>query len=1178
MAVTVAMALGAAVPGSPVSAAPAVPSVEATADAAMAAALRSGKRVEALAERTEFSQTFAEPTGRLTYEASAVPQWVRRSGKWVDIDPTLARKDGVLRPAATLADVRFSAGGDGPLMTLVRAGRKLTMSWPLGRLPKPKVSGDSATYAGVLPDVDLVMRATRTGFTHVLVVKTAEAAANPAIREIRFDLGGDAVTQRLPDGSLQAVAGGRLLATASVPQMWDSSVPAGETASEVRSSHRLPGDAAKIAKLGTEVTAGGDLRLRPDPSLLGPKAKFPVYIDPDWSTGKSRWAYATDNNSNNTDTSVARVGSDPNSGKVYRSFIEFPTTAIRYKHVADARVRMELTHSASCDGTPTSMFVGGSITTPRTAWGTSVGKHLTTVSSHANEGDGCDDSPQPDATVNFIGGVTALIGQRAEKGMASVTFAFRAGAADGAGEGDWKRWKKFLPNEAKLIADVDFKPTKPERLQVNGVACTAAGISIGVTNPYFSADVRDQDGNTQNLRATWSLYRVATNGALTQITGPAATSATANTRSQTARVTGLVTNTRYAFRVFATDPYDIDSPLSDYCYFTVDTTKPDVVVTPVALPVGPGKPGTFTFSSTYSDVTKFQYGWTEGYTSTVTAATVSGKTGKHATVTLTAPKFGITVLYVKAVDATANAGYGSLQFEVARPSPPLARWLLETTPVEDEAGALMDRQAALAGDNALTVSGAAWADKGRVIDAKNLTFTGANNVTTPAFLDTTKSYSVAAWVRLDSLTGAQTFVSQDGANVANFQLQYRADDVTGDGVAEKSWCFGLRNTDTAATGAYTYACAAGLAVAGRWTHLAGVYDETTKRISLWVDAGLKAEVTAPTAWKANGPFRIGSRKYTGSQWLDYVVGSVTDVQAFDRVLVLNDFSGKMASEPDSGGVDEPGIVAPVQVGGWDFETILPCPQAGDAERCQALDLGTGWNRRFALTEGTTSGPGNRSQGLAVDTTHFTEDPADPNYGKTTIEYGTSERNVALAGEPQQWVSGPLLRTEQSFAVSVWVQPRQLAGTMTALAQRGTFVSPFYVGIRQSTVNGVTGPRFQVMTVNADRTENEVYSHLIAPALLTADDLDEWYHLVFVYVAHSTVQMRLYVNGAVAATGPGVLWSAPGSLSVGRGWWSADAGNGAYYDQWVGGIDDVAVYQGHLTSGQVNEITSEQSPL
>jgi hypothetical protein len=42
-------------------------------------------------------------------------------------------------------------------------------------------------------------------------------------------------------------------------------------------------------------------------------------------------------------------------------------------------------------------------------------------------------------------------------------------------------------------------------------------------------------------------------------------------------------------------------------------------------------------------------------------------------------------------------------------------------------------------------------------------------------LDTTKSYTVAAWVKLNNVNGYQTFVSEDGAFLSAFFLQLRDD-------------------------------------------------------------------------------------------------------------------------------------------------------------------------------------------------------------------------------------------------------------------------------------------------------------------------------------------------------------------------------------------------------------------
>ncbi|MET8148291.1 LamG domain-containing protein [Actinoplanes sp. NPDC049668] len=1188
-------ALALAVPSSGATAAPAAgpaPSVAPDEGAAAKAAKKHGKRVEALSERTEFSQTFAEPSGRLTYEAAAVPQRVHRpDGSWADIDVNLAKGEGgLLRPAATLADVRFSAGGSGPLVTMVRDGKKLTMSWPHGSLPAPSVSGDSATYPGVLPDVDLVVRATRTGFTHVLVVKTPKAAANPAVREVKFDLGGDAQTRRLPDGSLQAVAGGTLLALAQAPQMWDSAVPAATSAKErsapagqadtrsnaVKSTHAAPGDAARVAKLGTEIDRTGDLVLRPDPRLLGSAAKFPVFIDPEWSTAKSRWAYATNNNTNNTDTSVARVGEDPDSGKVYRSFFEFPTTKIKGKHIESAYVQMKVDHTWSCTKTPTSMYRSGVISTPRTAWSTSLGTYLTSASSNANEGSGCDDSPQPNMTVNFTGGVAGVLAGVAQKGSTTVTFGFSARDSDGTSEGDETRWKKFFPNDAKLIADVDAKPTVPTQLQVNGVACTTAGISVGVTNPYFSAMGWDGDAS-QALKATWQLYQVAASGALTAISAPAVTSAPANKRNTSARRTGLVTNTRYAFRLFTTDPspYNIASPTTGYCYFTIDTTVPPVTITPLSLPEGPGELGRFKISSTATDVSKFKYGWTEAVTSEAPAVTVTGVTGKEAEVVVTAPKYGITVLYAQAIDATNNKGYGSHEFTVGRPSPAVAGWGLETYPVNSGSGPLDDRQPVLNGNTPLTESNVAWTSESRAIGGQAATFGGNSQATTTdSVLDTTESFSVAAWVRLSAMPGDLGVVTQDGTQTVGFGLGTRQ---VGSPLTPR-WSFAMKDTDaqSALTQAAYSATAITSADIGRWTHIAGVYDKEAKQVRLYVNGVLSAEAARTATPWASGKLGVG-RYLTGGLLGNWFKGQIVDVQAFDRVLVPHDFSGQMATDVGSGGVDEPGIVAPIQVGKWDFESAVPCYQAGEANMCEAPDAGTGWKRRLELTQGAFTGGGYGSaQGLTLDDAHFADDPTDPHYGEVTTEYGIVQRNIAPADSAPQWQAGPVLRTDQPFTVSAWVQPAKLTSTMTAVSQRGNYQSPFYLQTRQSTVDGITGMRFEVMTVSADATDTETYAHLIAPTLLTAEDTDEWFQLTFVYIPWSPTQLRLYVNGELAKTGSGTLWQTAGPMAVGRAFWSADPGTGRYTDQWFGTIDNVQIYQGYMTSGQVAQQFEEQA--
>ena len=503
-----------------------------------------------------------------------------------------------------------------------------------------------------------------------------------------------------------------------------------------------------------------------------------------------------------------------------------------------------------------------------------------------------------------------------------------------------------------------------------------------------------------------------------------------------------------------------------------------------------------------------------------------------------------------------------------RPAPAIARWGLETYPGVDADAALSDTQP-VSGNTGLTATGTTWTDKARLVGAGNATFSGSGVLTTSGpVVDTTKNYAVAAWVKLDQLTSIQNIVSQDGAHTANFQLQYRNDDRNGDGTADKSWCFFIRSSDTDAITTGGITCGVNTATAGRWTHVAGGYDAAEQKMRIWVDGVLVGEATAPTAWSGTGPLRIGNRKYTSTSYLDNLYGSVADVQVYDRILVQNDFTGQLASDPQSGGVDEPGMLEPIMVDRWDFEAAAPCYDPAVPDTCEAPDLSTPWGRRLALTQGTDIGSGALGLGASFDNTALVADPADPNPPASTREYGTSQRNTAAAGETPQWQDSPALRTDQSFTVSVWVHPDDVSGTMTAVAPKGSKQSAFYLGIRNSTVNGVAGRRFEAMTVSADQDLGETYTHLIAPQALEIDETGAWTQLTLVYDT-SARQLGLYVNGDLAATTTqNSMWNAAGPLIVGSSWWSADNTTGGWYDPWFGGIDELTVYQGAMTSAQV----------
>ncbi|WP_203717292.1 LamG domain-containing protein [Asanoa siamensis] len=1160
----------------PAAAAPACVASTPSEKDALAVAAACGQQVVVGTSQSEYTQVVAQPDGRLTFESAVVPQRARRAdGSWAALDLSLrAGTDRLLRPAASVADVAFSAGGDSPLVSLTRAGRKLRFSWP-DRLPAPTVSGDSATYAGVLPDVDLVVRATETGFTHVLVVKNATAAANPRVRTLSLGVSGDARVERTSDGALRAVAGSTVLAAAEPAVMWDSSQPATIDAHDgsVRSSAAAAGDGARTAPVDARIATGGGLELVPDVRLLqGPDVTYPVFVDPAWSVTRSKWAYATSNGCTNTDYSVARVGLSPDgpcAGVRFRSFFEFPTTngsvSLKGKHIESAYVQMKLDHSWSCGSTWAHMYLVPAInTTMKASWSSMRLKSwLDSAEGHANEGSGCSDSPQPDMYMNFTGSrVTSQVQTAATGNWPTVTVGFCACNENGEWESAQDRWKKFFPASAKLVVDYDSRPGRPTSLRVAGVDCPTSGVlTTGTLTPTLSAVYPDGDTG-QTLTGTYEWVEVPAGGigAVTdtsppRLPAPPRAPATANGRATTAPVSA-VKNKTYAFRVTAVDPapYSQWSGWSAWCQFAVDTSVPPApVITPGAIP-GPGKPITFTFSSTTPDVVKFAYDWSS---SPVIEVPASGTTTKTATVTLTVPRYGENILWVRAIDAVGNLGnVGSRAITVARASPPVTRWGLETYPGETQAQALQDKQPSLSFDTPLSARNVTWLDGIRLVGGQSATFNGTSSqaVTSGPAVDTSASFSVAAWVRVDSFAGCVNLsaVSADSGPSSAFRLEY-------DCWAGK---FRMRVADKEG-GVLAEAASPAAAPVRRWVHVAGVWDETDRKIKLYVDGKRVASVMPSATWLAvrgagfiaTGAVAVGRSRDLGVDG-DWFRGQIADVQLFDRALVDQDLTGQLAA-PENGNVDEPGILTPIEVGRWEFELARDCHVQDRADTCDAGD-GTPFARWLATTRGAAIQAGRVDNGLHLDGYYFPDENPEP-WGATQ-EWARSAAKAGLTppdGDGYQktvWQDRAVLRTDESYTVSAWVAPDRLAGEQTVLAQRGSHESGVWL---KATASG---------TWTCAITDEDVSGSVTANVTSTsAVQLDVWTHLACVYDAGRN-QLRLYVDGAPdgSITPSFAPMASSGPLLVGRTFWRDQL-----RDPWTGTLDDIAVFQGAMTDAQVS---------
>lgn len=316
---------------------------------AMMAARSQQHRVEVLSERTDRSETFANPDGSWTTTEYTGPVRVKDGrGAWHGIDTTLVQdpKSGSWHPRWASADLSFSnggteQGGTEQFASLVQGTRSYAVSWP-GRLPKPKVSGDTATYTDVQPGVDLVLKALPTGFSHVLVVRKRP------VKPLKFALPtrtSGLNLSRDKAGHLRlATRTGKLVASAPAPQMWDA-------ATDPRS-----GEPAHVAVIPTQVSTGtnggqGSLELSPGQAFFDDsKVVYPVTVDPAATLAATTdtWVQNPDYPDSQVSSAELKAGTYDTGADVARSYLKFDVSPYMGKHITDTDLQLYSFYSSTC--------------------------------------------------------------------------------------------------------------------------------------------------------------------------------------------------------------------------------------------------------------------------------------------------------------------------------------------------------------------------------------------------------------------------------------------------------------------------------------------------------------------------------------------------------------------------------------------------------------------------------------------------------------------------------------------------------------------------------------------------------------------------------------------------------------------------------------------------------------
>ncbi|MEU4784415.1 LamG-like jellyroll fold domain-containing protein [Nocardiopsis alba] len=1109
---------------------------------ALALAEQSGEPVEIPGLTDEKTRHLANPDGSLTAEISALPVRTRSTDGWVDIDTTLVKaEDGTVRPRAAGMEISFSGGGDADMARLGLGSNNVSLGW-IEDLPEPTLEGDRATYADVLPDVDLVLTAGAEGFNQVLVVHTPEAARLPELAELELPLSTTGVTMTADEhGNLDAVGdnGGQSVFSAEAPAMWDSTGESAESEDPVIA----PATGARIELVETSVEVDR-IRLVPDQGMMLDEAtEFPVYIDPSVSASRPNWAYVDRAFPNQSyfnrsvdDVGVGRVEWD----RVYtrRAFFQF-TMMARTLHpntiINSATLRTEVDWSWDCNSNSYIQLQRVGAFNRNTTWN----------NQPSTQGGVLD-------TQNVRGGWATC---PSSSGVEfNATAAYRWGANNNAShiylrlkerdESGTTAWRRFNIKRKPpvLVVNYNHPPEKPVTSTISdslGGVCQTDRTQprlINNTTVTFNAQIRDRDsywvGQQVKSQFEWKLTGVDERlGTADSAYVTVGKWSGGSYRPVTAR--NLPERELIAYRVRGHDRSNW-GPWSSWCFIEVDTTKPDSgpAVTSTDYPDGHeahgsvGRSGEFTFSNNGVDAaTSYHYSVNDASCAT---EIVLDEPGATVTVPITPTRDGPNLIHARITDAYGNSSECGLvyTFTVAPAANPVAYFPLDEGQGTTAAD-VMNR-----GRTATATEGLDWT-RGRIgvragqsyrLEGAAAEFSGSGSLnTSEPVVDTSDAFSVSAWVRLDEATRNHTAVSQDGGRHSGFYLGY-------DHVSGGRWVFKQAPYDGDTTSIANRVRSTEAAETGVWTHLLGTFDPSDGKLTLYVNGVSQGDIVQESPWNAEGSFVIGGAKYRG-EFADPWPGAVDDVRVWDRVLLDESF-------------DE-GAESPSEV--WEL-----------ANRPAALE------GRWKLDEtGGTVATDASDHGLDA-TLH-----ADPltawNQAMNNVTFAPGV-SLDMSKDEHLTTDGPAIRTDRSYSVAAWVRLDEVGHNATAVSQEGRDHSAFYLSYQWS----YQWDNWVMKIPPSDRTGATGWHRALSDH---APEFGRWTHLAATY-DHTLEEATLYVDGVKHGTADvPEAWHADGPSVIGAALYESQ-----FTGEWDGDISDVHLYQGVLSRTDIARVMLGYIPL
>lgn len=895
-------------------------------NSAVAIARTYGHPVEDLSQASATTTVLAQPDGSFHLTETTIPTRVRRGTGWVPVDLRLQpTAEGGLAPISTPTNVTFSAGGDTRLAAIEAPdGSWVAQSWPTN-LPAAEVSGASAAYRNVFPGVDLVLTATEEGFSQVLVVRSARAAANPSLRKVSLGVTSQVNrTAKASGGGMDLVSKFGTGVHVGTASWWDSSWPDASTdgpggpgiereAPAMYSAHAITLDAGAI-------TARGHLT-------------YPLYIDPSYGwTGQiadSKTAYTfVDKAYPNTgywDGShpdhyqhVGYIDASHSYDVTHttRSFWRMSTSAMGGKHILSAAFNTFEVWSASCNARVVDLFTTGGISSSTTwsnqpSWASSRTSYANVAYGWSSGGIGGSSSCSTGGhAVGF--NVLGPMASAAKAKSSTITLGLRAD-----NETDWLGWKKF---KAAATLDVSYNsyPSTPTNLTNSSNTVCATGSSrptIGDLTPTLKAVGKDPDGgNVRMLFEWWSTGGSKVGSALT------AALASGSTFSATVPSGAFSSGQNMSWRARTYDGTDYSLSYSSWCELHLDATAPkapavastDFPTNPTTTPLTAGSSGSITLTNGGStDVTAY-------YISVNGRPYVKytpSSNGGSITTTIT-PGLPSSWVDAYSVDAANNkSGTTHYAFPLTPSSTLRASWNIVGPESIDANGQIPATSSTanaltLQENSAITSSTSQGTtiydtNDGPTVDQDDLgnfqlDVDGVNDYATSAsnVVDTTNSYTVVANVRPGVLKRGtyQTAVTEWGSVDSAFYLQYDPNGNIRFGVTNSDSTTRTATLASASTATILANCGSALQNTdptadnyydeNGWHTAIGVYDRPDNQIQLWIDdcPDPVAQVDAPTTWNAMGPVGIGTAQQAGApSGANMYGGGIQDVLIYSGI-------------------------------------------------------------------------------------------------------------------------------------------------------------------------------------------------------------------------------------------------------------------------------------------------------